>query len=61
MGLPTWSSIPAAKHRSRSDCRADAVKAMMGIRLPSGSARRIVSVASNPSITGIWQSISTAS
>ena len=55
--------MPAAKQRSRSPSMAFAVSAMMGTRaLPEASSRRRISaVAVNPSMTGIWQSISTAS
>ena len=40
---------------------AFAVMAMMGVRRPGGSVARIRRVATSPSITGIWTSISTTS
>ena len=56
--------MPAARHNSRSPLMALAVRAMMGMRLPSGvkdcpdaSSRRISLDAAKPSISGIWQSI----
>ncbi len=48
-----------ARHFSRSPSSAFAVIAMMTVCLLSPSRRRISAVASKPSISGIWQSIST--
>ena len=54
--------MPAATQRSRSSIMAWAVIAMMGRWAPVPSSRaRILAVASNPSISGIWQSMRTAS
>ena len=52
--------MPAARQRSRSPTSAPAVIAMIGSPAAAGLARRISSVAVKPSITGMWQSISTA-
>ena len=56
-GLATWSSIPAARQRSRSPCMALAVMATMGVWADSPSIFRIKAVASNPSTSGIWRSM----
>ncbi len=55
--------MPAARHFSRSSLMTFAVSAMMGSRLAPrlASSSRMRRVAVNPSITGIWQSINTAS
>ena len=56
--------MPAAMQCSRSSLMTFAVSAMMGSRLPRPSSRsrsRMRAVAVKPSITGIWQSINTAS
>ena len=60
-GFVMKSSIPAAMHRSRSPSMAAAVMAMIGMWLSDPSNRRMAAVASYPSISGIWQSMSTAS
>ena len=52
------SSIPAARQRSRSSTVALAVSATIGRRSPRARSCR---VASKPSISGMWQSISTTS
>ena len=53
--------MPAARHFSRSPFMALAVMATMGVRRPPPSLSRIRAVASKPSISGIWPSMSTAS
>ena len=53
--------MPAARQRSRSPLDPLAVSAMMGVRRPCPSRARIHAVALYPSISGIWQSMSTAS
>ena len=54
--------MPAARQRSRSPFMAWAVMAMIGVWAPVAASRaRIAAVASNPSISGICTSISTAS
>ena len=55
--------MPAARQASRSPCIAFAVSATIGRRARpvSRSRARQVVVADRPSITGIWQSISTTS
>ena len=55
--------MPAARQRSRSPGIAFAVSATIGARRPfePASRPRMARVASKPSITGIWQSISTRS
>ena len=54
--------MPAARQRSRLPSMAFAVSAMIATRGPPvlASRRRISAVAVRPSMTGIWQSISTA-
>ena len=55
--------MPQAMQRSRSPTMALAVMATMwtwGCNTPAAPAR-MTRVASNPSITGIWQSMNTAS
>ena len=47
--------------RSRSVVIADAVSAITGVRRPEPSRRRSSRVAAYPSMTGIWQSMRTAS
>src|SRR6266516_3643453 len=59
-GLATYPVMPRSRHRSRSPLRACAVSAMIGSVRPAGSAR-MASVAANPSISGIWMSMSTTS
>src|SRR5690606_8163020 len=64
MGLVMWSFMPAAMLFSASRAMARAVMAMMGRvakRSPPGAAAswRMRRLASRPSITGIWISIST--
>ena len=58
MGLAKWPTMPAARQRSRSSLKAWAVWAMIG---KSGARALNCRVASYPSITGIWISISTTS
>ena len=60
-GLVRKSSIPAARHFSRSPSNADAVIAMIGTRRSLPSAARICRVAAKPSSTGICRSIRIAS
>ncbi len=60
IGLPTWSTMPAAMQASLSDCMALAVMAMMGTACMLGCARRR-RVASRPSMSGICMSIKIAS
>jgi len=61
-GLDRKSSIPATRHASRSSAVALAVSAITSWRpAPAAARRRSSRVASKPSITGIWQSISTRS
>ena len=61
IGLLMKSSMPACRQRVRSLSIALAVSAMMGVRCRGSSRARIARVAMNPSIFGIWQSISTRS
>ena len=53
--------MPASRQRWRSASDALAVSARIGMRRRPASAARIRAVASQPSISGIWQSISTMS
>jgi hypothetical protein len=53
--------MPASRQASRSDASALAVIAMISSGSDPSWAVRIRRVASRPSMTGIWQSISTAS
>lgn len=52
--------MPAARHASRLLARTLAVTAMIG-GWPPGRRARMRRVASNPSMSGNWQSISTTS
>jgi glycosyltransferase involved in cell wall biosynthesis len=61
-GFERYPSAPAARHASRSPFIAFAVSAMIGTWMPVPcSAFRIAAVASSPSISGIWTSMSTRS
>ena len=52
-GLVRKSSMPAARHRSRSPGITFAVSAMIGTRVAVFSISRMLFVASSPSITGM--------
>ena len=60
MGFATWAFMPASMHFCTSSKNASAVMAMMGISLSGLSIFLMTFVASNPFITGIRISISTA-
>lgn len=53
--------MPASRQRSRSPCLAFAFSATIGVRCSGGSSERILRAASKPSVSDIWQSISTRS